>query len=240
MFPARQAVSFHFVDYVVHSWDVARTLDLPLRLDSDLLDAALTVAGAVPGGNARLEPGAAFAPGVAWSGGSRIDQIVAFLGRSPDWRAGFVPRRRGQGELSDAARPAAGSTVGIWRDRGYSLAMSIAITEEHRALAQTVAGFLTKHQSRAAARALLEAETEPLPAFWAELARPRPARAAHPGRARRLGLRAGGDAGRGRAAGPAPGPGPVRPDRDRQRRAGRAGARRPAQARCCPAWPTAA
>ena len=47
--------------------------------------------------------------------------------------------------------------------------MSIAISEEHRALAQTVAGLLTKHQSRAAARDLLEAETEPLPAFWAEL-----------------------------------------------------------------------
>jgi alkylation response protein AidB-like acyl-CoA dehydrogenase len=48
--------------------------------------------------------------------------------------------------------------------------MSIAITEEHRALAQTVSDFLAKHQSRAAARALLEAEAEPLPAFWAELA----------------------------------------------------------------------
>ena len=47
--------------------------------------------------------------------------------------------------------------------------MSIAISEEHRALAQTVADLLTKHQSRAAARALLEAETEPLPAFWPEL-----------------------------------------------------------------------
>jgi 3-oxochol-4-en-24-oyl-CoA dehydrogenase len=47
--------------------------------------------------------------------------------------------------------------------------MSIAITEEHRALAQTVAGLLTKHQSRAAARGLLEAETDALPAFWAEL-----------------------------------------------------------------------
>ena len=33
--------------------------------------------------------------------------------------------------------------------------MSIAITEEHQALAQTVAGLLTKHQSRAAARSLL-------------------------------------------------------------------------------------
>jgi alkylation response protein AidB-like acyl-CoA dehydrogenase len=47
--------------------------------------------------------------------------------------------------------------------------MSIAITEEHRALAQTVAGLLTKHQSRAAARSLLEAEADALPAFWAEL-----------------------------------------------------------------------
>ena len=47
--------------------------------------------------------------------------------------------------------------------------MSIAISDEHRALAQTVAGLLTKHQSRAAARGLLEAETDALPAFWAEL-----------------------------------------------------------------------
>ena len=47
--------------------------------------------------------------------------------------------------------------------------MSIAITEEHRALAQTVAGLLTKHQSRAAARSLLEAEADAQPAFWAEL-----------------------------------------------------------------------
>ena len=47
--------------------------------------------------------------------------------------------------------------------------MSLAITEEHRALAKTVAGLLTKHQSRAAARSLLEAETEARPAFWTEL-----------------------------------------------------------------------
>jgi alkylation response protein AidB-like acyl-CoA dehydrogenase len=47
--------------------------------------------------------------------------------------------------------------------------MSIAITEEHRALAQTVAGLLAKHQSRAAARSLLEAPADARPAFWAEL-----------------------------------------------------------------------
>ena len=48
--------------------------------------------------------------------------------------------------------------------------MSIAISEEHRALAQTVADFLTDHQSRAAARSLLASETDTRPAFWAELA----------------------------------------------------------------------
>ncbi len=47
--------------------------------------------------------------------------------------------------------------------------MSIAITEEHRALAQTVAGLLTKHQSRSAARSLLGADADARPAFWAEL-----------------------------------------------------------------------
>jgi hypothetical protein len=47
--------------------------------------------------------------------------------------------------------------------------MSIAITDEHRALAQTVAGLLTRHQSRAAARILLTSEADARPAFWSEL-----------------------------------------------------------------------
>jgi 3-oxochol-4-en-24-oyl-CoA dehydrogenase len=47
--------------------------------------------------------------------------------------------------------------------------MSIAISEEHRALAQTVAGLLTKHQSRAAARNMLGTQADALPAFWSEL-----------------------------------------------------------------------
>jgi len=97
MFPARQAISFHFVDYVVHSWDVARTLGLPVDLDPALVEAALRVAQAVPGGDARLEPGAAFGPAVDWpggsgrAGGSGLDQIIALLGRSPGWQPGFVP-----------------------------------------------------------------------------------------------------------------------------------------------------
>src|SRR3954454_17025525 len=48
--------------------------------------------------------------------------------------------------------------------------MSIAISEDHRALADTVRSFLAKHQSRAAARALLEAPAEPNAAFYADAA----------------------------------------------------------------------
>ena len=48
--------------------------------------------------------------------------------------------------------------------------MSIAITDEHRALAKTVSDFLAKNGSLAANRALLTAGAEELPAFWPELA----------------------------------------------------------------------
>jgi len=48
--------------------------------------------------------------------------------------------------------------------------MSIAITDEHRALAQTVSDFLSKQGALGAARALLTAEAEELPSFWPDLA----------------------------------------------------------------------
>lgn len=88
--PAEQAISFHFIDYVAHSWDVARALGTEVPgLDEDLLDDALAVARAVPGGEARLAPGAAFAPPVPASEGSGhpLDRIVALLGRDPAWIA---------------------------------------------------------------------------------------------------------------------------------------------------------
>ncbi len=84
-FPAAQAISFHLVDYVVHAWDVARTLGAALEFDDDVLDAAHAVAAVVPTGPVRLAPGAAFGPEVPWEGGSRLDQLVAYLGRSPAW-----------------------------------------------------------------------------------------------------------------------------------------------------------
>jgi alkylation response protein AidB-like acyl-CoA dehydrogenase len=48
--------------------------------------------------------------------------------------------------------------------------MPIAITEDHRTLGQTASDFLAKHDSRGAARMLLEAEAEALPAFWGDIA----------------------------------------------------------------------
>jgi hypothetical protein len=48
--------------------------------------------------------------------------------------------------------------------------MSIAITDDHRTLAQTASDFLLKNGARGAARDLLEAESEGLPAFWADVA----------------------------------------------------------------------
>ncbi len=47
--------------------------------------------------------------------------------------------------------------------------MPIAITDDHRALSETVASFLRKHGARESAHALLDAEDEALPAFWLEL-----------------------------------------------------------------------
>lgn len=47
--------------------------------------------------------------------------------------------------------------------------MSIAITEDHRALADTAADLLAQRDARGAARSLLESPDEPLPAFWDEI-----------------------------------------------------------------------
>ncbi len=87
-FPATQAIGFHFIDTVVHAWDVAASVGVPLVLDQDVLDAALPIAEFVPAGESRLAPGAAFGP-VLTSGseGSALDRILTLLGRAPDWKA---------------------------------------------------------------------------------------------------------------------------------------------------------
>ncbi|MDI2128506.1 TIGR03086 family metal-binding protein [Yinghuangia seranimata] len=88
-FPAPLAIGFHFLDYVVHAWDVARTLGRPLSVSDALADAALPIALAVPDDNARLAPGAAFAPGLSPApAGTAMDRLLRALGRDPGWTAG--------------------------------------------------------------------------------------------------------------------------------------------------------
>jgi uncharacterized protein (TIGR03086 family) len=86
-FSAARAIGFHFIDYVVHGWDVARALDVPYVLPDGLAAAALPIAEAVPSdGPARERPGAAFAPRLpATDGAPALDRILRLLGRSPDW-----------------------------------------------------------------------------------------------------------------------------------------------------------
>jgi uncharacterized protein (TIGR03086 family) len=85
-FPGSQAIGFHFIDAVVHGWDVARSLGVPYALDPELEPAALRIALAVPDGERRLKPGAAFRPGlVSPEGATALDQILFALGRSPTW-----------------------------------------------------------------------------------------------------------------------------------------------------------
>jgi uncharacterized protein (TIGR03086 family) len=87
-FPGRQAIAFHFVDYVTHGWDVARSLGLGYDLDPDVLDAAHQVARAVPDDERRLRPGAAFAPGIPVDPDrAMLERVVALLGRRPEWPA---------------------------------------------------------------------------------------------------------------------------------------------------------
>ncbi|WP_431040880.1 TIGR03086 family metal-binding protein [Streptomyces sp. P1-3] len=86
-FPAVRAIGFHFLDYVVHGWDVARTLGLPYDPDPELLEPALPIARAVPtGDDHRLPPGSAFRPALPTPDGTTtLDRILTLLGRSPSW-----------------------------------------------------------------------------------------------------------------------------------------------------------
>jgi len=85
-FAAPLAMSFHFVDHVVHAWDVAAAIGVAVTFDEDLLQAALRIAEMVPDGPERRVAGAAFRPArMPAEGVSTLDRILTLLGRSPDW-----------------------------------------------------------------------------------------------------------------------------------------------------------
>jgi uncharacterized protein (TIGR03086 family) len=85
-FPAEQAISFHFVDYVVHGWDLAVAIGAPYAPDAELITTGVAVAERVPAGEARLRAGAAFAPVVDdVPEAPTLERILTLLGRTPGW-----------------------------------------------------------------------------------------------------------------------------------------------------------
>ena len=86
--PAATAIGFHLVDNVVHAWDVAKSLGVPVGLDDDVVQAGLEVARRVPDGPERDRPGAAFVHALsAVEGASALDETLLLLGRDPGWSA---------------------------------------------------------------------------------------------------------------------------------------------------------
>jgi uncharacterized protein (TIGR03086 family) len=87
-FPGRIAIGFHFVDTVVHAWDVAATIGVAWEPPDELLDVALVIAGMVPDTPDSRGPGLAFEPGVdVPEDAPGRERLLALLGRSPAWQA---------------------------------------------------------------------------------------------------------------------------------------------------------
>lgn len=84
-FPGAVAMDFHFVDYVVHGWDVAATLGAPYLLPADVVAAALPLAMFVPDGDYRAIAGAPFGPALDEAGSDDFERILRHLGRRPNW-----------------------------------------------------------------------------------------------------------------------------------------------------------
>jgi uncharacterized protein (TIGR03086 family) len=83
--PGSQVIGFHLVDYVVHGWDVARSIGVVPLFDRTVLQIALEVAEAVPDRARSQDAQAPFRPTVPTASADLLDRIVANLGRSPDW-----------------------------------------------------------------------------------------------------------------------------------------------------------
>jgi uncharacterized protein (TIGR03086 family) len=107
-FPGSLAIGFHFVDYVVHGWDVARTMGNSFELPADVVAAALPLAFAVPDGEFRTAANALFRPAIqSTNHADDLDRILAHLGRCPEWTPSPGPDRT---RVAACSWPSAGAT----------------------------------------------------------------------------------------------------------------------------------
>ncbi|CAM3944962.1 TIGR03086 family metal-binding protein [Kibdelosporangium persicum] len=80
--PGSVAVTMHFIDTVVHGWDVARTIGVPYTPDERIAAAALKAMRRFPSDR----PTAAFDVQVTVPDDtSELDKLVAYAGRDPHW-----------------------------------------------------------------------------------------------------------------------------------------------------------
>ncbi|OAN36211.1 TIGR03086 family metal-binding protein [Mycolicibacterium iranicum] len=84
--PGATAIGFHFVDYVVHGWDVAAALGQPFSLPADVVAAALPLAMSVPDGEFRDTDNSPFARAVPADDTDGLERILRHLGRHPEYR----------------------------------------------------------------------------------------------------------------------------------------------------------
>lgn len=85
VFPGAVAIGFHFVDYVVHGWDVAQSLGVAYALPDEVIDAVEPLALAVPDGDGRDGEESPFARAVTGASATKLDRVLRHLGRNPEW-----------------------------------------------------------------------------------------------------------------------------------------------------------
>ena len=83
-----RVLSVHFVDMLVHRWDLTRAVGRPCPVPDRLIEAARPVAAEITApGSPLVGAGRAYAPRLTGNF-SATDQVVALLGRDPAWAAG--------------------------------------------------------------------------------------------------------------------------------------------------------
>ncbi|TDV56501.1 TIGR03086 family metal-binding protein [Actinophytocola oryzae] len=82
-FPAPTAIAMHFVDVLVHGWDLAVSLDVPYRPDDDLASAALHIVARWPRTGRRTREFAR--PVTVPATAPDFARLLGTLGRSPSW-----------------------------------------------------------------------------------------------------------------------------------------------------------
>jgi uncharacterized protein (TIGR03086 family) len=89
-FPAPVAIGMHFVDVLVHGWDVAVSVGLPYRPEDELASSALAIASGWPKTDERRRQ---YGRRVAVAAGaSDFTRLLGLLGRSPSWTPPRDPR----------------------------------------------------------------------------------------------------------------------------------------------------